>query len=166
MTVPLNLETKTGAGELAVGLPQGRLQALGRDARHSDRASLHDSGISPLDEVRYEHWKSVINNPDGSVVFKMDDAEIPAGWSQLATDIVVSKYFRKAGFHSHGWPWRDLREAGRPPHRARTSAQAGEHFGGYFATRRTRRAFEDELSSLLVHQYGAFNSPVWFNCGL
>src|SRR5207247_5880007 len=56
-------------------------------------------GIDPLDQVTWERRSSVINNPDGSVVFKMEGAEIPAGWSQLATDIVVSKYFRKAGLH-------------------------------------------------------------------
>jgi ribonucleoside-diphosphate reductase alpha chain len=52
-----------------------------------------------MDEVVWERRTSVITNPDGSVVFKMEGAEIPAEWSQLATDIVVSKYFRKAGLH-------------------------------------------------------------------
>ena len=71
-------------------------------------------GVDPLDEVTYERRSSVITNPDGSVVFKMEGAEIPATWSQLATDIVVSKYFRKAGIQGkkeegkvapcHGWP--------------------------------------------------------------
>src|SRR5262245_12108172 len=54
-------------------------------------------GIDPLDEIQWEKRRTVITNPDGSVVFQMDDVEVPAGWSQLATDIVVSKYFRKAG---------------------------------------------------------------------
>src|SRR6267143_5508017 len=54
-------------------------------------------GIDPLDEVRWEKRRTIISNPDGSVVFQMDDVEVPATWSQLATDIVVSKYFRKAG---------------------------------------------------------------------
>src|SRR5262245_66629874 len=53
------------------------------------------SGADPLGTVTYERRRSVITNPDGSIVFKMDDAEIPSSWSQLATDIVVSKYFRK-----------------------------------------------------------------------
>ena len=84
----------------------------------------------------WERRTSVITNPDGSVVFKMDGAEIPAGWSQLATDIVVSKYFRKAGLHGN-------KEEGETSvrqvvHRlARTIREAGERFGGYFATRRT-----------------------------
>src|ERR1700733_9178097 len=57
------------------------------------------AGQPPLDAVVWERRRSVITGSDGSVVFKMDGAEIPAEWSQLATDIVVSKYFRKAGIH-------------------------------------------------------------------
>ena len=56
-------------------------------------------GNDPLDQVTWERRSSIITNPDGSIVFKMEGAEIPAAWSQLATDIVVSKYFRKAGLH-------------------------------------------------------------------
>ncbi|MCC6554413.1 MAG: vitamin B12-dependent ribonucleotide reductase [Polyangiaceae bacterium] len=122
-------------------------------------------GTDPLDEVTWERRSSVITNPDGSVVFKMEGAEIPAGWSQLATDIVVSKYFRKAGLHGK----KELGETSvrQVVHRlARTIREAGERFGGYFASTREADAFEAELSYLLVHQIGAFNSPVWFNCGL
>jgi len=54
-------------------------------------------GIDPMSEVQWDKRRTVIANPDGSVVFKMEDVEVPASWSQLATDIVVSKYFRKAG---------------------------------------------------------------------
>jgi len=57
-------------------------------------------GANPLDEVVWEQRRTIITNPDGSVVFRMDDVEVPAEWSQLATDIVVSKYFRKAGLPS------------------------------------------------------------------
>ena len=122
-------------------------------------------GVDPLDQVTWERRTSVITNPDGSVVFKMEGAEIPAGWSQLATDIVVSKYFRKAGLH--GKKELGERSVRQVVHRlARTIREAGEHFGGYFATVKDADTFEAELSHLLVHQYGAFNSPVWFNCGL
>jgi ribonucleoside-diphosphate reductase alpha chain len=95
----------------------------------------------------------------------MDGAEVPASWSQLATDIVISKYFRKAGLHGD-------RDAGETSVRqvvsrlARTARRAADEFGGYFATRADADAFEAELAYLLVHQYGAFNSPVWFNLGL
>src|SRR6516162_5401524 len=54
-------------------------------------------GTHPFDGMAWERRRTVIANPDGSVVFRMDDIEVPAEWSQLATDIVVSKYFRKAG---------------------------------------------------------------------
>ena len=123
------------------------------------------AGTDPLDEVTWERRTSVITNPDGSVVFKMEGAEIPAGWSQLATDIVVSKYFRKAGIRGN-------KEVGETSvrqvvHRlARTIREAGDELGGYFATKKDADAFEAELSYMLVHQIGAFNSPVWFNCGL
>ena len=122
-------------------------------------------GVNPLEAVRTERRTSVINNPDGSVVFKMEGAEIPAEWSQLATDIVVSKYFRKAGLHGD-------KSKGETSVRqvveriAGTIRAAGEQFGGYFATAEDAEVFEAELSFFLVNQYGAFNSPVWFNCGL
>src|SRR3989344_5197119 len=60
-------------------------------------------GAYPLDAVTYEKRSSVISNTDGSTVFKMENAEIPKSWSQLATDIVVSKYFRKAGVPGSGF---------------------------------------------------------------
>ncbi len=122
-------------------------------------------GVNPLEEVQYERRSSIITNPDGSVVFKMEGAEIPAGWSQLATDIVISKYFRKAGLH--GDKAKGEKSVSEVVYRiAHTIREAGEQFGGYFATKADAETFEAELSFLLVHQYGAFNSPVWFNCGL
>jgi ribonucleoside-diphosphate reductase alpha chain len=122
-------------------------------------------GKDPLDEVTYERRSSIITNPDGSIVFKLEGAEIPADWSQLATDIVISKYFRKAGLH--GDKKQGERSVRQVVHRlAHTIRRAGEEFGGYFATKSDADAFEAELSFLLVNQYGAFNSPVWFNCGL
>ncbi len=146
----------------AAGKAAGKKSAargLGFERRFSQR------NVDPLDQVTWERRTSVITNPDGSIVFKMDGAEIPAGWSQLATDIVVSKYFRKAGLHGK----KELGETSvrQVVHRlARTIREAGERFGGYFASAKEADTFEAELSFLLVNQYGAFNSPVWFNCGL
>jgi ribonucleoside-diphosphate reductase alpha chain len=115
--------------------------------------------------VAYEQRDSVITNPDGSVVFELRDAEIPKEWSQLATDIAVSKYFRKAGIN--GDPKRGERSARELVYRvAHTIREAGERLGGYFASAADADAFESELSYLLIHQHAAFNSPVWFNCGL
>jgi ribonucleoside-diphosphate reductase alpha chain len=122
-------------------------------------------GLKPFDELVWERRSSVISNPDGSQVFRMDGAEVPSGWSQLATDIVVSKYFRKAGVGGDAKVGESSVQqvVGRI---ARTIRKAGENFGRYFATPRDAEVFEDELTYLLVNQYGAFNSPVWFNCGL
>jgi ribonucleoside-diphosphate reductase alpha chain len=123
------------------------------------------AGTDPLDEVVYERRTSVITNPDGSTVFKLEGAEIPAHFSQLATDIVVSKYFRKAGlFGDKAKGERSVREV--VYRLAHTIREAGETQGGYFANTEEADAFEAELSYMLVHQIGAFNSPVWFNCGL
>src|SRR5438552_7383637 len=128
-------------------------------------ARYTEPGSDPLQNVVWERRQSLITNPDGSVVFKMEGAEIPAAWSQLATDIVISKYFRKAGIQGD-------KEVGETSVRqvvyriAHTIRTAGEKFGGYFATPKDADVFEAELSWLMTNQYGAFNSPVWFNCGL
>jgi ribonucleoside-diphosphate reductase alpha chain len=121
-------------------------------------------GVNPLDATTWEKRRTVIANPDGSVVFQMNDVEVPAGWSQLATDIVVSKYFRKAGVPGTPGHETSVRQV---VHRVAHTVRAwGEREGGYFSTREDADAFEAELAHMLVHQIGAFNSPVWFNCGL
>ena len=126
---------------------------------------LTTAGTDPLETVVYERRSSTISNPDGSIVFKMEGAEVPATWSQLATDILISKYFRKAGLHGN-------KEEGETSirqvvHRlAHTIRRAADDFGGYFGSKADADTFEAELSYLLVNQYGAFNSPVWFNLGL
>ncbi|HHX27976.1 MAG TPA: adenosylcobalamin-dependent ribonucleoside-diphosphate reductase, partial [Firmicutes bacterium] len=123
-----------------------------------------DPAINPLDAVEYEKRRSVITNPDGSVVFEARDIEVPKGWSQLATDIVVSKYFRRAGVPTPEGRETSVRQV---VHRiAHTIRTAGEQMGGYFSTTEDADAFEAELAHMLVAQMGAFNSPVWFNCGL
>jgi ribonucleoside-diphosphate reductase alpha chain len=121
-------------------------------------------GVDPLDEVIWDRRRTVIANPDGSVVFQMDDVEVPAEWSQLATDIVVSKYFRKAGVPGKSGHETSVRQVVQRI--AHTIRAAGEEQAGTFASREDAEAFEAELAYMLVHQIGAFNSPVWFNCGL
>jgi ribonucleoside-diphosphate reductase alpha chain len=135
-------------------------------------------GEDPLEGVEWVRRDSRITNPDGSVVFEMKDAEIPAAWSQVAGDIMVSKYFRKAGV-----PQRDvegrviLGDDGKPVLGPERSARQvirrltstwrwwGERHG-YFASEADARAFEDELGYMLVRQMAAPNSPQWFNTGL
>ena len=135
-------------------------------------------GVSPYDTVEWSFRDSRITNPDGSVVFEMLGAEIPASWSQVAADIMVSKYFRKAGvpqFDEKGKPILD--EDGNQVTGSETSArqvigrlsQTWRHWGethGYFADEESAQVFEDELAYMLLHQMAAPNSPQWFNTGL
>ena len=117
--------------------------------------------VDPFDAIEWELRSATIGNEKGEVVFEQNDVEIPKSWSQLATNVVVSKYFR-----GHlGTPEREtsVRQLiGRVVGRIR---EWGEE-GGYFATEEDARAYADELTYLLVHQKMAFNSPVWFNLGV
>ena len=137
-----------GATDLASGMTF--------DRRHSV------AGVDPFEDLEWERRSSAIKNPDGSIVFEMTDVEVPGDWSQLATDIVVSKYFRKAGVPETGSEVSVRQVVTRV---ARTIRQYGEEHG-YFADGEAADVFEAELTYLLVTQRGAFNSPVWFNCGL
>ncbi|MBN2081309.1 vitamin B12-dependent ribonucleotide reductase [bacterium] len=133
---------------------------------------------SPFDQIEWDIRSSVITNPDGSIVFEMNDAEIPASWSQLATDIVVSKYFRKAGipqYNDDGTPKLDDkdRHATGPERSVRQvvhrMAGCWRHWGeeyGYFDGEEDARAYYDEMSYMLLNQLAAPNSPQWFNTGL
>jgi ribonucleoside-diphosphate reductase alpha chain len=125
-------------------------------------------GQDPFATVKWVTRSSKISNPDGSVVFEMKDAEVPETWSQLATDIMVSKYFRKAGVPDGkgGGGTGPERSARQVIHRL---AGCWRHWGethGYFDTKADAQAFYDELAYMLVHQMAAPNSPQWFNTGL
>ena len=128
-------------------------------------------GVDPLDEITYEKRSSKITNPDGSVVFETKNAEVPKEWSQLAADIAISKYFRKAGVPRSSGSATDQQTGSENSVRqlvyriAHTIREHGEK-SNYFATSADADAFEAELSYLMVTQRGAFNSPVWFNVGL
>jgi len=136
------------------------------------------AGKDPYASVEWTRRSSRISNPDGTVVFQMDDAEVPATWSQLATDIMVSKYFRKAGVPQKGPDGKPLvKDDGTPVTGPERSARevihrlAGcwRHWGEeheYFDTKADAQAFYDELAYMLVHQIAAPNSPQWFNTGL
>jgi len=121
------------------------------------------AGADPFAAFEWDFRSSKISNPDGSTVFEMKNVEVPKGWSQLATDIVVSKYFRKAGVPGTSHETSVKQVVTRI---ARSMRRAGEAFGGYFATPEDADTFEAELTHMLCAQIGAFNSPVWFNCGL
>ena len=117
-------------------------------------------GVDPFDEVEWELRSAVIGNEKGETVFEQRDVEIPKAWSQQATNIVVSKYFRG----QLGTPERERsvkQLIGRVVDTITNWARAQE----YFTNEDDLRAFSDDLKHLLVHQRAAFNSPVWFNCG-
>jgi len=117
--------------------------------------------VDPFDTVEWEIRSATITNEKGENVFEQNDVEIPKSWSQLATNVVVSKYFRgHVGTPDREYSVRQL--IGRVVGRIR---EWGEE-GGYFATEEDARAYADELTYLLVHQKMAFNSPVWFNLGV
>jgi ribonucleoside-diphosphate reductase alpha chain len=119
-------------------------------------------GVNPLNTVKTEKRKSVIYNTDGSVVFSLDKVDVPQSWSQLATDIAVSKYFRKSGVPGKGHEHSVKQLVYRVAHTIRFYGEQQD----YFVSKAEADTFEAELAFLLINQYGAFNSPVWFNCGL
>jgi ribonucleoside-diphosphate reductase alpha chain len=117
-------------------------------------------GVDPFDEIEWELRSAIIANERGELVFEQRDVEFPRFWSQQATNIVVSKYFRgQIGTPSRERSVRQL--IGRVVDTITQWAREQE----YFASEDDLQAFSDELKHLLVHQKGAFNSPVWFNCG-
>ena len=118
-------------------------------------------GVNVWDTTAWEKRSAVITNENGKVVFEQKDCEIPAAWSLLATNVVVSKYFRgKPGSPEREFSVKQL--IGRV---ANTFTEWG-WTGGYFTAEEDREAFRDELTYILLHQHAAFNSPVWFNVGI
>jgi ribonucleoside-diphosphate reductase alpha chain len=118
-------------------------------------------GVHPYDEVEWESRDVVMTNwRDGSINFEQRGVEFPAFWSQNATQIVTSKYFRGA----LGTPQRETGLKQVIDRVVHAYHNAGEKYG-YFATAEDAQIFADELTWLLLHQYFSFNSPVWFNVG-
>src|SRR6478609_4145523 len=151
--------------------PRGR--ARSGPGRGGQRVGLHfkrvfsDATCAPFDEVEWERRAAEITDDSGKIIFKQEDIEVPASWSELATKIAVSKYFY--GDIANGT---DPAKGGRETsvrqliHRVtRTIADWGL-LDGYFADAQMTDLFCDELTWLCLNQYGAFNSPVWFNVGL
>jgi len=116
--------------------------------------------VDPFDDIEWETRSAIIGNEHGDVVFEQRDVEIPKRWSQQATNIVVSKYFRG----NLGMPERE-RSVRQLIGRVVDTITAWARAQGYFASDDDLSAFSDDLKYLLVQQKAAFNSPVWFNCG-
>ncbi len=117
-------------------------------------------GVDPFDEVEWEIRSAVIGNEKGKVVFEQKDVEIPSFWSQQATNIVVSKYFRG----QMDTPERE-RSVKQLIGRVVDAITRWARDQRYFASEDALASFSAELKHLLVYQKAAFNSPVWFNCG-
>lgn len=152
------------------------------------------SGQSPYSSLAFRLATSEIRNPDGSVVFKLDDIEVPDTWSQVASDVLAQKYFRKAGVPARlkkveendvpSWLWRSTADEAALadlPEDQRTGSEISSKQvfdrlagcwtywgwkGGYFSSEEDAQAFYDELRFMLANQMVAPNSPQWFNTGL
>ncbi len=119
-----------------------------------------EAGVDPFDEVEWEQRTAIIGNERGEVVFEQRDVEMPKFWSQQATNIVVSKYFRG----QIGAPERE-RSVKQLIGRVVATITNWARSNRYFTSDEDLQAFSDDLKHILVHQKAAFNSPVWFNCG-
>ena len=118
------------------------------------------AGTDPFDEIEWTKRGARIGDKAGGVVFEQPDIEVPKSWSQQATNIVANKYFRgQAGSPDREHSVKQL--IGRVV----DTITAWARKDGYFHDRSEVQAFSDELKSVLINQRGAFNSPVWFNCG-
>ena len=118
-------------------------------------------GIHPYDEITWEYRTAGISSETGKSVFEQKDVEVPNFWSQLATNVVVSKYFR-----GHlGTPERET-SVRQLIDRVVNTIAAWAETQHYFATDEDLQTFKAELTHLLVHQKMSFNSPVWFNVGI
>jgi len=117
--------------------------------------------MSPYDEIEWELRTASIANEKGKVVFEQSNVEIPKAWSLMATQVVVSKYFRGP----LGTPQREHSVRQMIGRVVETIASWGKK-DGYFATEEDAQAFSDELTHIMLHQKACFNSPVWFNCGI
>ncbi|MEM8636668.1 MAG: vitamin B12-dependent ribonucleotide reductase, partial [Pseudomonadota bacterium] len=152
------------------------------------------AGQSPYADISFREAKSEIRNPDGSIVFQLEGIQVPDDWSQVASDIIAQKYFRKAGVPARlkkveensvpSWLWRsvadekalaelpeDERYGPERDSRQVFSRLAGTWTywgwkGGYFNSEKDALAFRDELAFMLATQRVAPNSPQWFNTGL
>src|SRR3979490_2068136 len=122
--------------------------------------------VNVFDQFEYDYRTSVIRNPSGEVVFEMNNVEVPRQWSQIATDILAQKYFRKAGVPQPDGTLGRETSVKQVAHRMANCWKVwGERYG-YFAAHTDGRAFYEELVYCILNQACVPNSPQWFNTGL
>ncbi|ULQ55023.1 vitamin B12-dependent ribonucleotide reductase [Flavihumibacter rivuli] len=123
-------------------------------------------GVDVFDLFEYDYRTSVIRNPSGEKVFEMNNVEVPKGWSQIATDILAQKYFRKAGVPQPDGSLGRETSAKQVAHRMANCWRVwGERYG-YFASEEDAQVFYEELVYSILNQGCVPNSPQWFNTGL
>jgi len=120
-----------------------------------------EPGRTPYDEIQWELRTAAIGNDKGAIIFEQNDVEVPADWSQTATNIVVSKYFHG----KMGSPDRE-RSVRQLVHRVVDTIAGWGKTGRYFKTDEDSENFRNELAHLMLTQKACFNSPVWFNVGV
>jgi len=125
----------------------------------SDKVNVYDS-------FEYDYRTSVIRNPSGEVVFEMTNVEVPKQWSQIATDIIAQKYFRKAGVPQPDGSLGRETSAKQVAHRMANCWRVWGERNGYFATSQDATVFYEELVYSILNQACVPNSPQWFNTGL
>jgi ribonucleoside-diphosphate reductase alpha chain len=123
-------------------------------------------GIDVFDQFEYDYRSSVIRNPSGEVVFEMNNVEVPRQWSQIATDILAQKYFRKAGVPQADGSLGKETSMKQVAHRMANCWRAwGERYN-YFSSEKDAQVFYEELVYCILNQACVPNSPQWFNTGL
>ncbi len=122
--------------------------------------------VNPYDQFQYELRNSIIRNPKGDIVFEKNNVEVPAQWSQVATDILAQKYFRRTGVPQDDGSLGGENSIRQVVHRmAQCWMEWGKKYS-YFSSDEDAGIFYDELVFMLLGQYAAPNSPQWFNTGL
>lgn len=121
---------------------------------------------SPFDMFTYDYRTSIIRNPSGEVVFEMNNVEVPAAWSQIATDILAQKYFRKAGVPQPDGSLGRETSAKQVAHRMANCWRVWGEKNGYFKSEKDAQVFYEELVYSILNQACVPNSPQWFNTGL
>ncbi len=156
----LPLENEAAVTESDDPNPEQEQKVTGNNRMKFDHYFSRPDG-HPFDDIEWEQREASITNEKGEIIFKQSDVEVPKFWTQLATNVVVSKYF-------HGQLGTEERETSVRQlinRVSRTIADWGQK-DGYFASEQDQEIFYRELTSLLVNQHTAFNSPVWFNVGI
>ncbi len=164
MAVKVRRKERTEETAKADGEPvaeQSKQQPVQKSTGLTIQRHFTQPNIDPFETVEWEKRSAVISGENGEVVFEQHEVDIPKAWSQLATNVVVSKYFRGP----LGTPQRESSVRQMIGRVVNTITTWGKQ-GNYFASADDAQAFSDELTHLLVQQKLAFNSPVWFNVGV